>query len=459
MKMNFTKSIIFFLAITFSCQLFAQTDSVQISRYVEPFARDSAYRTWSIGLNGGILTQTTVFGGHYDFKYPHMQVGYGGYLKKQILPSFGLQLDYFGGKLSSSTTDDSISKFNTTITWAVSLQANVTLFTVNWRHNKSFLQPYITIGGGLMGYSPKDYSYKYPNTAIKSPDGKSSYQNYYIPVGGGLKIDLFKGVNLDLGYQVNFVNASNVDAYTSFNEPYPTRDKFTYIHGGLEFALGKRHKPQLATHNPVSSMRTEYLYQTQVLQASIDSQKATNEQLKTDLATANQSLAKTNALVTKVTTDSDNDGVPDLFDKCPGTPAGVKVDGSGCPLPRAEDVKVYISESDKKIVNDAIADLEFDTGKATIRDHSLPSLDKLADLLITKNFSLKLAGHTDNIGNANRNMKLSKDRAEAVKSYLVYKGVNASRIEATGYGQTQPIATNKTKEGRQQNRRVEFTLY
>ena len=57
------------------------------------------------------------------------------------------------------------------------------------------------------------------------------------------------------------------------------------------------------------------------------------------------------------------------------------------------------------------------------------------------------------------NMKLSRDRAEAVKAYLVSKGVNASRIEAVGYGSTQPIADNRTEEGKQKNRRVEFTLY
>ncbi|MBL4678040.1 MAG: OmpA family protein, partial [Mucilaginibacter sp.] len=80
-------------------------------------------------------------------------------------------------------------------------------------------------------------------------------------------------------------------------------------------------------------------------------------------------------------------------------------------------------------------------------------------LLVDKNFSLKLAGHTDNTGSKDLNMRLSKDRAEAIKTYLVEKGANASRIEATGYGQLQPIASNKTAAGRQQNRRVEFTLY
>src|SRR5690606_28415175 len=100
-----------------------------------------------------------------------------------------------------------------------------------------------------------------------------------------------------------------------------------------------------------------------------------------------------------------------------------------------------------------------DLGKSTIRSTSYPSLNSVAALLIEKNFSLKLAGHTDNTGSMQTNMRLSKERAEAVKAYLVSKVANGSRIEATGYGPTQPIATNATAEGRQQHRRVEFTLF
>ena len=84
-------------------------------------------------------------------------------------------------------------------------------------------------------------------------------------------------------------------------------------------------------------------------------------------------------------------------------------------------------------------------------------LKKVANLLMKKSISLKLGGHTDNIGTAN--MNLSKDRAESVKNYLLSQGANSSLIEAVGYGETQPIATNKTAAGRQVNRRVEFTLY
>jgi len=168
--------------------------------------------------------------------------------------------------------------------------------------------------------------------------------------------------------------------------------------------------------------------------------------------------------ISRLKTDSDNDGVADYLDKCPNTPDSVKVDGSGCPLPKLQpppppQQTVVITEEDKRVVNEAIKNLQFDFGKATIKASSDASLDRVAQILINKNFSLKLAGHTDNVGSDDANMKLSKDRAEAVKDYLVSKGANPSRIEATGYGETQPIASNKTAEGRAKNRRVEFTLY
>src|SRR5690606_36940528 len=153
--------------------------------------------------------------------------------------------------------------------------------------------------------------------------------------------------------------------------------------------------------------------------------------------------------------DDDGDGVANKYDKCPNTAAGVQVDGAGCPLPEMKietkvNEKIVVTEEDKKVVDEAIRNLEFELGKATIRSTSFSSLNHVPALLIEKNFSLKLAGHTDNTGSRELNLRLSKERAEAVKAYLVSKGANASRIEATGYGPDQPIATNATADGRQQ---------
>lgn len=463
MRFNLKTTTMLLSGLMIGSTVFAQTtDSTLTKNYVQPFSNASAFRTWSIGLGAGIMSPYTFIGGKQDFRNRGTELGYSGYIKKQILPSFGIEADYFGGKLSGSgaptggSTVSPYGSFSTQISWSAALVGNITLANINWAHNKSGIQPYLTLGGGYIGFTPKVYDANGNRAVLTSSD--YSFEEFFIPVGLGLKFDIAPGVNLDLGYQMNFVNSDYVDG----NSTGPTYDKFSYAHVGLEFALGSKSKPQLATHNPVSSMRYEYMTKAQTLQSELDAQKAENDRLKNDLNTTNNNLATTNANLAKLTQDSDGDGVPDFFDKCPNTPTGTPVDGSGCPLPVAKqpvETKVYITEADKKVVKDAIANLEFDLGKATIRAHSFPSLNRVARLLVDKNFSLKLAGHTDNTGSADFNMRLSKDRAESIKNYLVSQGANASRIEATGYGQTQPIATNKTAAGRQKNRRVEFTLY
>lgn len=101
----------------------------------------------------------------------------------------------------------------------------------------------------------------------------------------------------------------------------------------------------------------------------------------------------------------------------------------------------------------------FDFGKATLRPESYPELDRLAGLMTqNKGMSIELSGHTDNVGADDANLKLSEDRAKSVTEYLVSLGIEAGRITAKGYGETKPVATNDTDEGKQLNRRVEFTI-
>lgn len=422
---------------------------------VPPFSPESDFRTWSIGVHAGSVSSYTPFQGKEDWHTQKINFGYGAYIKKQILPSWGIQANFFRGQIEGTDPAAGIpfSRFKTDINYAADLSAVFTLANIGWHYQHGVIQPYLTAGGGFSGYKPTLYDAA-NNATPGYPD--RNIREFYIPVGAGLKFNISDGVNIDLGYQVNFMHSDNLDGYTTGGN----YDQFSYGHIGLEFALGKRSKPQLATHNPVAAMRYEYMTKEQALQSQIDAEKAANQQLRSDLNNTNANLTAANANIAKITADADGDGVPDLFDKCPNTPTGTKVDGSGCPLPvNKPDVKVIVTEADKKIVNEAIKNLEFDFGKATIRPKSFPSLDRVAELLVSKNFSLKLAGHTDNVGSNDANMKLSKDRAESVKNYLVGKGANPSRIEATGYGETQPIASNKTAAGRQQNRRVEFTLF
>ncbi len=150
--------------------------------------------------------------------------------------------------------------------------------------------------------------------------------------------------------------------------------------------------------------------------------------------------------------DTDKDGVVDREDDCPTT-AGLK-ELKGCPP--APVLKV----EEQKILERAFSSLEFATGKDIIKKTSLPSLNDLAKLMKqhAADWTLKLSGHTDNQGDAAKNLLLSEKRAKAVKKYLVSKGVAADKVIAEWFGQTVPIADNTTPEGRQKNRRVEMKV-
>jgi hypothetical protein len=107
----------------------------------------------------------------------------------------------------------------------------------------------------------------------------------------------------------------------------------------------------------------------------------------------------------------------------------------------------------------AIKGIVFESGKATIRKESFPTLDAAVKVLAEyQALRLEISGHTDSTGTAERNLVLSKERAEAVKLYFTGRGIAAERIETRGAGPNEPVADNSTKEGRTMNRRIEFKL-
>jgi OOP family OmpA-OmpF porin len=136
--------------------------------------------------------------------------------------------------------------------------------------------------------------------------------------------------------------------------------------------------------------------------------------------------------------DSDKDGVPDNLDQCPNTPLGATVDARGCWTYAAKVL--------------------FDINSAKVKPEAYPMLNE-AVLIMKKNPDLKVEvdGHADSTGAAAYNMTLSEKRAEAVKKYFVDQGIDPDRLTTKGFGITKPAASNKTKEGRAQNRRVELT--
>ena len=151
--------------------------------------------------------------------------------------------------------------------------------------------------------------------------------------------------------------------------------------------------------------------------------------------------------------DADNDRVPDMRDACPNEPADSRVDprrSNGCPS------RVVVTSKSIMILEMVY----FETNKAVIKPVSFGLLDDVAKTLNTYTDIqlVEVQGHTDNVGNDASNLKLSQARAEAVMKYLVNKGVDPTRLQAKGYGETQPIDSNDTAEGRAKNRRVAFTI-
>jgi OOP family OmpA-OmpF porin len=141
--------------------------------------------------------------------------------------------------------------------------------------------------------------------------------------------------------------------------------------------------------------------------------------------------------------DSDGDGVLDSRDKCPDTPKGIKVDKDGCPIPLKEKITITL-----------LVEFDFDNDEVKFMYHD--DIEKVANLLKAyPKTNAELEGHTDSIGSEEYNMDLSKRRAESVKNYIVETfGIDAARISTVNYGESQPVTTNETAAGRQNNRRV-----
>ena len=147
-------------------------------------------------------------------------------------------------------------------------------------------------------------------------------------------------------------------------------------------------------------------------------------------------------------TDRDNDGINDDEDKCPDVP-GVS-SNNGCP-----DVPANVS----KTLSSSAQSISFGAANAKLTTKSYASLNQVVKIMKENpNLKLRIEGHTDNAGNDETNMKLSADRAAAVKAYLVSKGISEDRITSEGFGETMPIADNNTAAGRMTNRRVEIKV-
>jgi outer membrane protein OmpA-like peptidoglycan-associated protein len=150
--------------------------------------------------------------------------------------------------------------------------------------------------------------------------------------------------------------------------------------------------------------------------------------------------------------DNDQDGILDGADKCPNHPEKINgfEDGDGCPDEIPEELKKFTG---------AIPDIQFKLDSDVLLSSSYPTLNQAAQVLNQyASVRLEIQGHASSEGEHQYNLELSQRRAESVRRYLIGRGVDPARLTAVGYGETVPVDTNKTEEGRTRNRRVEFHI-
>jgi outer membrane protein OmpA-like peptidoglycan-associated protein len=145
--------------------------------------------------------------------------------------------------------------------------------------------------------------------------------------------------------------------------------------------------------------------------------------------------------------DNDKDTVPDVDDECPNTPGQPNGLRPGCPS------LIIITAKEIRITQQ----IQFDFNKSTIKPVSFPILDAVRDVLVgNPKITIEVQGHTDNVGQVQYNLKLSQQRADSVRAYLVAHGIEPARLVSKGFGMSQPLVQNNTEGNRALNRRVQF---
>lgn len=331
--------------------------------------------------------------------------GYGLSLGYRFTPAFGVEAHFARTETETETT--------TVFTTATDIRADRMSLDAYYTFNAdSKFSPYILVGAG--------------EGRIK-PDGMDSFKDTIVNAG------------LGAFYRFTDKVALRMEAREVFNSDEDLNDAVAML--GLEFSAG------------AAAVAAEPQAQTEPEPAPVE-----------EMAAAPEPVAPA---------DADNDGVPDEADKCANTPAGVQVNADGCPLdgdkdgvadyldkcPTTAELVVVDASGCDKVLTEAISlelKVNFDSGKAIVKDEYKGEIEKAAAVM--KQYPsayMEIQGHTDSSGRAAANNALSQQRADAVRAVLVNEfGVAGDHITAKGYGSSQPIADNKTAEGRTQNRRV-----
>ena len=462
---------------------------------------------WEVG---GFLGLSQYQGDISDMgSFDELNGGYGLLVRRHLSSNFALRGNLLFGKMSgkdANITRNASRGFTFSSPMSeISIVGEYDLFGHKRYADNKFMKkfsPYVFGGiGMLMGVTPENnYNLAAASAARKSQvsqDQAVAAQSSYfsVPVGAGVKIDLNEQWNLNLEFGKRYTFSDNVDRISKSGNP----DKSdTYFYGGavLGYRFGGANTPKTAkprvTTPPViiddSKAKAEAAEREAAARAKFEAEAkakaaaAEAERLRKDsdgdgVADVNDKCPTVvgTAANNGCPVDTDGDGVADVNDKCP-TVAGSAAN-NGCPLdsdgdgiadandkcPNEAGVASnngcpVVSQEVKKVLVEAMQGVQFETGSSKLTAVSYTILNKVVSVMQNNpSLTLAVSGHTDNVGSEAVNQRLSASRAAMCMKYLQSKGVAASRMTSAGYGSTQPIDENTTKQGRDRNRRVEFT--
>jgi len=366
---------------------------------------------WGVGASAG-ATMPISESGEKDINFPLLR----GFFRMNIGQPLQLEL---GGGMGTLSGDN--NKFSTSI---MPVDARI-LFSPLANDDWNL---YLGTGFGMTIYKVDTTKTIWPtlNDANRTLDGST----FHVPVVAGWQYGLGSNLLLDLsanwtGFFTDDINPAHDE---ELSNPANTKDAFWSANLGLMYRAGK-------------SIDTDGDGITDDKEVALGSDPRNPDTDGDGLKDGDEvKIYKSNPLKK----DTDNGSVDD----------GVEVARGADPLDPSDDNFYKINIGEK--LN--ITGIEFETNKSDIKPTSIPILEEAQRFLAKyPDYVVEIQGHTDSRGDHDYNMKLSLDRANSVKSWLVSKGIPASQISAAkGYGPDQPIADNNTDEGRQKNRRIEF---
>lgn len=456
--------------------------------------------TWSITGYGGI---TKFFGDikEYDFKLGENEKLTGGWgisINKQLSPIFGIQLTGYNGQLQGSkqshysvlSGETYKVSFNSPSFVQATLDGTVNLNRLLFGYNKLRRWKFDAHAGfGIMYFhtdlkstniNPQSpyYNTEWPlstNTEGSTKtagtwdrDGSTYTREWVVPTGLAVHYELSPRFDLGVDFVYNFVNSDKLDLTVGDRSDYRTQngiwtfaksdsknDGWGFVGVALTYKLGKNAvRAKDGKYDPASGRY--HLRWADPKQLIIAPYNPTMDDA--------DSIAKANmpkAVDPRLYTDTDGDGVADLFDKEPNTPIGSVVSGGGVAMDLDKIIRDAIKNNLPKDECEALfSNIEFDTDKAIIRDPSKETLSKVVELLNMRvNCRIVLVGHTDARASDSYNAALSRRRVDSAKRFLIRAGLqDPSRIVVEYYGELKPIADNTTVEGLQSNRRVEIKI-